>query len=179
MISVDVETSGPYPGDYSILSIGACTLGQPRCTFYVELKPLNDNALSEALAISQLDLDELKRNGLEPEEAMKNFAAWVEEQAGSNGRPVFLAFNAPFDWMFLHTYFYQFLGYNPFGHTALDIKAYFMGLVGSSWAETSLRSISQRLGGHPLVHHALQDAIDQAILFEKLRSDALVLKESP
>jgi ribonuclease T len=27
LISVDVETSGPIPGDYSMLSLGACVVG--------------------------------------------------------------------------------------------------------------------------------------------------------
>jgi uncharacterized OsmC-like protein len=39
-ISVDIEASGPIPGDYSILSIGACSVIDVRKNFYVELKPL-------------------------------------------------------------------------------------------------------------------------------------------
>ena len=47
-ISVDVEASGPIPGEYSLLSIGACLVGQPDQSFYVELKPLNDNFTEKA-----------------------------------------------------------------------------------------------------------------------------------
>ena len=36
-ISVDVETAGPNPGQYSLLSIGACLVFVPAKTFYVEL----------------------------------------------------------------------------------------------------------------------------------------------
>ena len=34
-ISVDVETAGPYPGLYSLLSIGACSVWKPEHNFYM------------------------------------------------------------------------------------------------------------------------------------------------
>lgn len=48
-ISVDIEASGPIPGEYSLLSIGACVVNQTSQTFYAELKLLNDNYLPNAL----------------------------------------------------------------------------------------------------------------------------------
>ena len=38
-ISVDIETAGPVPAKYAILSIGACLVEDPEQTFYVELMP--------------------------------------------------------------------------------------------------------------------------------------------
>jgi len=35
-VSVDVETSGPIPGEYSLLSIGACLVDQPATSIYLE-----------------------------------------------------------------------------------------------------------------------------------------------
>jgi hypothetical protein len=32
-VSVDVETTGPIPGEYSLVSIGACLVGNPARTF--------------------------------------------------------------------------------------------------------------------------------------------------
>ena len=55
---------------------------------------------------------------------------------------MFVALNAPFDWMFINDYFHRYLGANPFGHSALDIKAYYMGLSGVTWSETSMKHIS-------------------------------------
>jgi len=55
-ISVDVEASGPIPGEYSLLSIGACLVGQPDQSFYVELKPLNDNFFEKAMDVTGLSL---------------------------------------------------------------------------------------------------------------------------
>ena len=168
-VSVDVETSGPIPGEYSLLSIGACSVFQPRSSFYVELKPINDHFTEEAMSIHRLSMERLAEGGEEPGEAMSRFAGWLAEQAPEGQRPVFVAFNAGFDWMFLSYYFYHYLGRNPFGHAPLDIKAYYMGKYGVSWAETSMRYVSPRfLGDQPLTHHALRDAIDQADIFIQL-----------
>ena len=71
-----------------------------------------------------------------------------------------------FDWMFVNEYFHRYLGENPFGHRALDIKAYAMGREGGAFADTSLAGLVERYGGTPtLTHHALEDARVQADLF--------------
>jgi hypothetical protein len=71
--------------------------------------------------------------------------------------------------MFVNDYFHRYLGRNPFGHTALDIKAFYMGVTGVTWRETSMRTIAPRyLGDRTLTHHALRDALDQAEIFRKL-----------
>lgn len=153
-----------------MLSIGACLVDQPERSFYVELVPTTRTAVPEALAVSGLSLDELARTGIDPETALRQFEEWLGELSGP---PVFTAFNAAFDWMFIDDYFSRFLGRNPFGHAALDIKAYYMGLADSTWAETSMRFLSPLyLGGRHLEHNALSDARDQAELFRALRAEA-------
>jgi DNA polymerase III epsilon subunit-like protein len=165
-ISVDVESAGPNPGNYSLLSIGACTICEPQETFYVELRPINDNFTAEALAVSGLSMEKLTESGSQPDEAMKRFAAWLVQVTPERSRPVFVALNAPFDWSFVNDYFHRYLGSNPFGHNALDIKALYMGLTGADWKETYIEALAKRCGVHlELTHHALQDAIDQAKLF--------------
>jgi len=178
IISVDVETTGPYPAQYSLLSIGACTLLKPRRTFYVELKPARERVEPEALKISGLDLAQLAENGLPPEQAMERFEAWLKKITPQGVRPVFLAFNAPFDWMFVSEYFYHYLGRQPFGHMALDIKAFYMGMSGVSWPETSMKYISPKyLDDHQLSHNALMDAIDQADIFLKMVAESRQMAE--
>ena len=44
---------------------------------------------------------------------MQGFADWVAEITPPDHRPVFTAFNAPFDWMVVNEYFHRYLGYNP------------------------------------------------------------------
>jgi DNA polymerase III epsilon subunit-like protein len=176
-IVVDVEASGPSPTDYSLLAIGACTLGEPRQTFYVQLQPDRESFTAEALAISGLSLDRLKVEGIPPAEAMQQLADWVERVVPKGAQPVFVAFNAPFDWMFVNDYFHRYLGHNPFGHKALDMKAYFMGLHGVTWTQTSHLYISSRYSEKTdLSHNALVDAIDEAELFETMLSEQKTLR---
>jgi ribonuclease T len=84
-----------------------------------------------------------------------------------------VAFNAPFDWAFINDAFHRTLGANPFGHAALDIKAYFMGLTGRPWAQTGFKQVADLYMQEPqLAHHALQDAVDQARVFRHMLTDA-------
>jgi DNA polymerase III epsilon subunit-like protein len=168
-ISVDVETAGPNPGLYSLLSIGACLVFKPQEQFYIEIQPVNTESTNEALEISQFDLVELQVSGHSPVEAMSLFNQWVESVTPKESQAVFVAFNAPFDWMFVNDYFHRYLGHNPFGYKALDIKAFYMGLSRVSWENTGWESVANIcLGNLPLTHHALQDAKDQAKVFRKL-----------
>ena len=171
-VSVDVETGGATPADYALLSIGACLVDDPDTTFYVELKPEAKRSTQEALEVSKLSLDILEAMGEPPGEAMQHFADWVGEVVPAGCRPVFVGFNAAFDWMFVADYFERYVGRNPFGYTALDIKAFAMGRLGSTWAETSMRVLGPKyLSGRPLAHHALSDAQDQAALFRALYAE--------
>ncbi len=171
-VSVDVETAGPNPSQYSLLSIGACLVADRERTFYAELKPVNDKYDPVALSISGLSMEELARRGLAPPKAMAAFDEWLASEVPSSHLPVFVAFNAPFDWMFVTDYFYRYLGRNPFGHAALDIKALYMGMTGVPWARTTMRSIAPYYADHlALSHHALHDALDQADLFIRILSD--------
>lgn len=175
LISVDVETAGPYPARYSLLSIGACVIADPSLAFYVELQPVSTDAVPEALAIGNLSLEVLAERGLSPAEAMLRFAEWVEQVAADGAHPVFVGFNAPFDWMFVNDYFHHYLGYNPFGHNALDIKSFYAGRTGAQWAETSLKHVAARYGGpSSLTHNALADAIDQASLMAAMLQETML-----
>jgi DNA polymerase III epsilon subunit-like protein len=172
-ISVDVETAGPVPGQYAMLSIGACLVDDPSTSFYIELQPDSPDFTHEAIAIHGLSLAALGETGVPPKEAMQAFADWVNRVSAKGKRPVFVAFNAPFDWMFINSYFHRYLGYNPFGHSALDIKAFFMGQAGVTWGETSLKHISSHfLEEKHLTHNARQDAEDQALIFQRLLAQA-------
>lgn len=172
-ISVDVETAGPDPSRYALLSIGACTVLEPVTSFYIELAPTSEQVQPEALRVSGLSWEKLKAEGHPPEAGMRAFADWLEGVTPPGSRPVFVAFNAPFDWMFVNHYFHTYLGRNPFGHSALDMKAYFMGLTGHRWAATGMRDISRYfLAERVLSHHALQDALDQAEIFRRMLAEA-------
>jgi ribonuclease T len=169
LISVDIESSGPVPGDYSLLSLGACVVGRRDQTFYTELKPLNDNFVPQALKVTGFNLKELRVTGVEPPQAMTRFADWIRA-VGRTAQPVFVGFNAAFDWSFVNWYFHHFIGENPFGFAPLDIKSYYMGRSGCSWEETKSSRIPVEFQpAVPGTHHALADALAQAEMFEKMR----------
>ena len=172
-ISIDVETAGPYPGRYSLLSIGACPVEDPQNGFYIELKPINKEAVESALHVTELSFDKLSKEGVEPIIAMQAFADWIRQVAPGGTRALMVGYNAPSDWGFINHYFLEYTGENPFGHSAVDIKAFYMGLIGCAWEETSMLYLSPRfLKGQKLPHDALADARLQADLFRKLLAQA-------
>ena len=167
-ISVDIETAGPIPGEFSMLSIGACLALGGVAEFECRIKPINDHADPAALKVSGLSLEEMLLSGTEPEAAMRSFGDWVGRVTGPDAVPVFVGFNAPFDWSFVNYYFHRFTGANPFGFTALDIKALWMGAAGCTWADTRSSRMAERL--NPATrgdHDALHDARYQAELFRR------------
>jgi DNA polymerase III epsilon subunit-like protein len=152
-----------------MLSFGACLVDDIHRSFYRELRPDRHDYDEQALSVSGLSLESLAADGIPAEQAMQQFDDWLRTNTPSHQMPVFVAFNAPFDWMFIQDYFHRYMGRNPFGHSALDIKALYMGATGVRWAETSYQAIAHHLDlPSRLEHHALQDAQDQALIFLKI-----------
>ena len=177
-IATDVESDGPIPGPYSMLSFGMAVVGKPEQSFYSELKPISDQFVKEALAISGLDRELLIKEAPSPETAMKLAWKWVNNLR-KQGRPVFLAAPAVWDGMFIHWYFIKFVGQSPFGQTGsgVDLRSYWMGLNGCEWVETRKGRIKKELELHglPHTHHAGEDAVELAAVFEAVlkRGEAL------
>ena len=170
-ISVDVEASGPSPSTGSLLSIGACLVDDLEDSFYRELQPIPDLPWDRAAErIHGLSRTRLAEQGLAPAVAMADLVGWVERVAPEGTMPVFVGFNAPFDWMFVADYLHRFVGRNPFGYAALDLKAVFLGRHGiARWAETTKEYVR---AVHPVdlphTHNALDDARFQAMLARQL-----------
>jgi DNA polymerase III epsilon subunit-like protein len=174
-VAVDVEADGPIPGPYSMISLGMAVAGREHLRFYTELRPISDEFVPEALAVSGLDRDRLLREAPPPEAAMAAAARWVNGLR-KVGRPVFLAAPAVWDGMFVHWYFLRFTGRSPFGPTGsgVDLRSYWMGLTGCEWSQTHKGKIKRRLGleGVPHTHHAGEDAAELAQVFDAvLRRD--------
>ena len=166
--SVDVESAGPVPGIFSMLSLGACVVGEPQKCFYTELKPITQDFVPEALKISGFDLNKLAAEGKSPELAMAEFRSWVEKYAGEH-KPVFVGFNACYDWQFVNWYCEKFAGGNPFGFGGIDIKSYFMGLRRLAWGQTTSSQLPPEFQpDQAQTHNALDDAQAQASIFLKM-----------
>jgi ribonuclease T len=153
-VSVDIEASGPIPGEYSMLSLGACVVGQPEKAIYLELKPDSPKHDAEAVGVTGFNLEDLA-------------VTVLAEVSGPDEKAVFVGLNAPFDWSFVNYYFYKYLGENPFGFAALDIKAYYMGAFHLEWRQTKSSHMGATLRPRTSpTHNALDDARYQAELFE-------------
>jgi hypothetical protein len=179
-ISVDIESDGPIPGPYSMLSLGLALAGrfdgdtfeplEPQArTFYRELQPISDQFLPEAVAVTGLDRGALERNGERPEDALIAAKRWVEAEAGAN-RPVLVGYPLVFDWMFVSWYFERFAGGSPFGYSSgLDMKSLYAAKARvpiSAAGKDDLPSSLRAADAH--THHALDDAVEQAQIFAKL-----------
>jgi hypothetical protein len=171
-VAVDVEADGPIPGPYSMLSLGMAVAGRPDLTFYTELKPISDDFVPEALAVSGLDRDRLIAEAPTAEDAMKAAASWINGLR-KQGKPVFLAAPAVWDGMYVHWYFTRFTGRSPFGATGsgVDLRSYWMGRTGGTWFGSRKTDILRAVGlTLPHTHHAGEDAAELAQIFDKVRS---------
>ena len=142
-------------------------------TFYRLIKPLPGLPWSAAAErVHRLPRQRVEVEGLDPDVAMVDFADWVDGLADGR-QPVFVGWNAGFDWMFVADYLERFVGRNPFGYAPLDIKAYIMGLHQlPRWADTRRTELNGRYGAaEPLTHHALDDARQQARFIRQVLSE--------
>lgn len=167
-ISVDIESSGPIVGHHSMLSLGACVVGAPERCFYAELKPLSPAFDPAALKVSGFNLEALAQDGADPRQAIADFGTWVNEVANDD-LPVFVGFNACYDWQFVNWYFLSFELESPFGFGGIDIKSYFMGKCHKSWQLSSSSKLPEEYQPDTeQTHNALDDAKAQASIFAKL-----------
>jgi hypothetical protein len=179
--SADVETDGPIPGPFSMLSLGLVYAGRfdgknferPASydhRLYLELRPISDTFEPEALRVNQLDRDHLLREGLAPEAAMTTAADWIKNIAGA-ARPVLVAYPLSFDWSWLYWYFVRFSrSGSPFNHSScFDIKTAFAVKGHLPVAKAGRNNLFDHLRPRrEHTHHALDDAIEQAEIFANI-----------
>jgi hypothetical protein len=179
-ISADIEADGPIPGQYSMLSFGLAVAAtfdgstfQPHdpaaATFYRELRPISREFAREALRVTGLSRDALMGSGAEPAMAMREAVRWIAMQA-AGARPVLVGYPVVFDWMFLYWYFVRFAGESPFGFSgALDMKTMYQQKAGVTLGEAGRGDLPPALTSpRPHTHNAIDDAVEQADIFNQL-----------
>jgi hypothetical protein len=169
-VSTDIETDGPIPGPNSMLSFASAAYRADKqliATFTANLELL-PGASGEPRTMAwwkeQPEAWAATRTNLEaPQAAMPRYLAWVK---GLPGRPVFVAYPAGFDFLFVYWYLIRFAGESPFSFSALDIKTYAMALLGCDYRAAVKRNMPKRwFDPHKHTHVALNDAIEQGALF--------------
>ncbi len=188
-ISVDVETDGPIPGDYSMLSIGAVAYTSEETkigSFKINLLPLEGAKrypkTMEFWEKNPEAWESLQVNRLKPDIAMVEFARWIVDTISSyergnslphSLRPVFVGYPVTFDFQFIHWYFIHFLDYDPFGFQGLDLKTYAMAAMKTEFKKTVKPEMPTDwfMESKPHTHDALEDAEEQGYLFFRIRED--------
>lgn len=175
-ISVDVEPDGHVPGTSSIVSLGACCAAlrdddgnvqrlnpdDDASTYYAVLRPISERYVEKALRVTGFDRAMLMRDGRPPEEALPEFAAWIDALAAEHDAlPVLAAYPLGFVWQFTQYYLHEYAGRSPFGQSAhLDLKSAYAALADSAVRDAIKRRMPSALLGpkDSKTHHALDDA---------------------
>jgi len=179
--SADVETDGPIPGPYSMLSFALVYSGRfdgvrfdrPvrfEDSFYRELRPISNKYQQEALDVNGLDRARLCREGLHAEKAMGDAYEWVNGIAGG-ARPVLVAYPLSFDWTWLYWYFIQYCAQgSPFSYSSCyDLKTAFAVKAQIPIAQAGRKELLPKLRSlQEHTHHALDDAKEQAEIFANI-----------
>ena len=169
-VSTDVETDGPIPGPNSLLSFASAAYLPDKTlvdTFTANLETLPEargDPATMAWWKARGAAYEATRTDLQPPAAaMKRYVAWLKCLPG---RPVFVAYPAGFDFLFVYWYLIRFAGESPFSFSALDMKTYAMALLDTPFRGTAKSTMPARwFDPLPHTHVALDDAIEQGALF--------------
>lgn len=188
--SVDVEASGKDPQRFSMLSLGSCLVGRVEETFYREIKPIDQEFQERAMRIGCLGLrsleeigkrdltynpryevfnpikvmGHLQQQGEKARDVMDNFKNWVIQKAEGK-KPVFISTPVKFDYTFVTRYFSLFAIENPFVEKQ-DPRKLYEELVRTK--DLSIDRLGLNTKELNSSHNALEDAILQARIFEKL-----------
>lgn len=169
-VSTDIEADGPIPGIYSMLSFGSAAFLPDKTlisTFAANLETLPEAVTHPKTmqwwAAHPEAWEACRQNLQKPEQAMKAYLQWLK---GLPGQPVFVAYPAAFDFMFIYWYLIRFTGESPFSHAALDIKTYAMALLKTPYRESTPKNMPPLwFDSNRHSHVALEDAIEQGALF--------------
>jgi len=159
LIVVDVESDGPCPGLYSMVSFGAVLVNDLSKTFYGKTAPISPNAQPEALRIINILRSEHETYP-DPVETMKEFGDWLKQVTH---KPIFISDNPAFDWQWINYYFHRFYGGNPFGFSARRIGDIYSGLVKDMRKASEWKKL--RVTEH--THNPVDDAMGNAEALNK------------
>ena len=181
--SADVETDGPIPGPFSMLSFALVCAGRfdgkqferPANydeVFEVNIKPISQEFQEEALRVNGIDRSALFTTGTDPAVAMADAARWIQERS-VGGSPVLVAYPLSFDWAWLYWYFTRFTGSSPFQHSrCFDIKTAIAVKTNRPISASGRASLPPSYrSSRPHTHRAADDAIEQAEIFAKVFED--------
>lgn len=158
LFSIDVESDGPCPGLYSMISFGAVMVDQDlKTTFLGKVRPLEGAKRDEVAAnISGVSLIE-HMSYKDPVEVMVDFEKWIMKN-NRDGRPVMVSDNPAFDWQWMNYYFHMTTGKNPLGFSARRIGDFYAGLRKDFFAASAWKKTRKTAHDHNPVNDAMGNA---------------------
>lgn len=171
--STDIESDGPIPGPHSMLSFASAAIsadGKVIATYSANLELLEGAApepkTAEFWAKNRAAYESTRQGTRSPLVVMPEYVAWVESIPG---RPVFVGYPVTFDFMFVYWYLTRFAGRSPFSHSGLDIKTFAMAMLRRPYRDCVKRNMPREwFPDRPHTHVALDDAIEQGLLFANM-----------
>lgn len=171
--SADIETDGPIPGPYSMLSFGVVALaadGEELGAFQANLETIEgagqDPETMEWWKTQPQAWEACRKNLQSPADAMNKFNSWAADLCGDEYRPVMVCMPAGFDFMFLYWYMKNFTGTSPFSFSCVDMKTFAMAMRKKDYRRSSKSYWPKRwFSKLPHTHVALDDAREQGLTF--------------
>jgi hypothetical protein len=119
-VVIDVESDGPCPGLYNMISFALVSLADPARGFLGQVAPILDHGgIPEARAVSAITYEH-QQTYAPPDKVMADARRWLAELTGGN-RAIFWSDNPAYDWQFWNWYCHNYLGENPAGFSARRI----------------------------------------------------------
>lgn len=165
-----MEADGPIPGPNSMLSFGSAAYTSDKKllgTFTANLLTLPeataDPKTMEWWKTEPVAWAECRKDPQDPAQVMPVYVQWLKSLPG---KPVFVAYPAAYDFMFVYWYLMRFVGESPFSYSALDIKTLAMVVLGTTYGDSTKTNMPKHwFDPLPHTHTALDDAIEQGALF--------------
>ncbi len=164
-IATAVESDGPIPGPNSMLSLASAAYQRDKTlvsTFTVNLELLpGAEGDHDTLAWWKSKPEAWAVCRHEPEPvgpAMREYADWLKHLPG---RPVYVGHPAAAGYMFVTWYLQRFVGRNPFGRGALDLRTLAMALLHKPYRQSKMRHMPEAwlYDSPPRTYVALDDAL--------------------
>lgn len=178
-VSIDIETDGPIPGEYSMLSFAAVAFDEQANVlghFEANLLPTgnrqDERTMTEFWAKNPEAWAYCNQNQKDPAEALPAFVEWVE---GLPGVKTAVCAPAGFDWTFMYWYMIKYHGRSPFSFSCLDVKTYVYAIRKDlKYKESTKGRWPKRwFTDLPHTHKAIDDALEQGYSFMRMRAEHL------
>lgn len=179
LLIVDTETGGLKPKEHDLLTIGLVVWEEQEIKDTLELKISKEHyrTTEQALAVNQINLEELNKTGLKEKETIAELIAFIKKNFGKE-KPTVCGHNINFDVGFLRELFERnFFDYEKYlSHRTLDTMSIMTFLFLQGKTETRLAKLDDAIQYFGLEittkerHTALADAKITASVLNKMVS---------